>query len=383
MKIKTASLVDRFAESATLALAAKAKKMMAQGRDVINFAVGEPDFNTPDGVIEAALKAAKAGQTKYTPVAGVPSTRAAVAKRLTADYGCDFKDSEVLISHGGKQALFHFFQASLEPEDEVLIPVPYWTSFPEMVKMAGGKPVYIRPETGRLKPEDIELAITSKTKAIILNSPANPSGAVWSRAEMEAIGAVLAKHSIWVVSDDTYYTLTYTDEPWTSILKLEPSLKDRSCIIGSTSKSYAMTGWRLGWAVGPEALIKAMAKLQGQVTSGACSVSQAACEAAVGPYHSASEEFRQIFDRRRKLLKSCLEGFSYLEPEGAFYCFLKLCDQVEGSVAGFCESLLEEHELCLVPGEAFGEPDYARVSYALSEKQIEEGIQRLKKALKG
>lgn len=387
MNWTTSKLVDSFAESKTLALGSKAKKMKAEGRPVINFAAGEPDFSTKPSIVEAAHQAAQAGQTKYTAVPGTAQAREAVARRLSEDYDSSFSAGEVCLSTGGKQAIFHFLQAVLEPGDEVLIPVPYWTSFPEMVKIVGAKPVLVRPEGERLTGEDLKRAITDKTRLLIYNSPSNPAGTVFSAEEQEGFWRAIEDKPIWVMSDDTYYALVYEPSEFVSVLKQRPDFKERTCIIGSSSKSYAMTGWRLGWAVGPEAVIKAMVKLQGQVTSGPNSMAQAGLVEALGPSHGCAEEFRSIFKKRRDLLVELLSKLPKLalrEPQGAFYCFVKLSEAIgDKSVSEFCEQVLESHELCLVPGEAFGEPDYARMSYALSEDEIREGVGRLEKALGG
>lgn len=379
-------LVGRFEESATLALAAKAKKMAANGADILNFAAGEPDFNTPEPILEAAFQAAREGQTKYTPVAGKPSLREAIARRLAQDYQIDCAASQVMVSNGGKQSIFHFLQAVLEPGDEVIIHRPYWTSFPEMVKMVGGKPVFYGMKSARPDLDELQTILSSRTKLIILNSPGNPSGLVWTREELELLCKALESSSAWLLSDDTYYSLVYSPSEFHSVLKLRPDLSERICVVGASSKSYSMTGWRLGWALAPEPIVQAMVKLQGQVTSGPCSVSQAAAEAAVGAHHSFSRKFCEIFDgRRKKLLEKVkeIEGLTCLEPQGAFYAFLDFSSFMPAeAVTGFCQDLLEKEGLCLVPGEAFGEPAFARMSYAASEEQISAGFVRLKKALK-
>ncbi len=378
-------LVKCFNESATLTIGARAKKLASEGRSIINFGLGEPDFKTPDAIIEAGRAAAMAGQTKYTAVAGSPELRSAVASRLSSDYGVNFKAEEVCAANGGKQSIFHFLQVLLEPGDEVLIPTPYWTSFPEMVKMVGGVPKIVRPKGNRLSAADLEAAITSKTKLFILNSPSNPSGLYFNADELKSFAAVLEKRGIWLMSDDTYYALVYPPHEWVSILKLAPGLRDRTCVIGSLSKSYAMTGWRLGWAVGPKALIDAIIKVQGQVTSGPSSVSQAAGIAALTTEHHWAAEFRSRYEKRRKVVLAALReipGLKVPEPEGAFYSFFDLSGCIPASqVTAFCGELLEKHGVCLIPGEAFGEPGCVRLTYSLSESEILEGVGRIKKAL--
>jgi aspartate aminotransferase len=376
-----ADRVFSFSESATLALGAKAKQMAASGKDIINFSLGEPDFNTPQSIIEFALNKAKQGATKYTAVAGESTLREAICERIKIDYGMEYQKDEVLVSNGGKQSIFHFLQTVLNPGDQVLIGKPYWTSFPEMVKLLGAEPVFVDHLEGRPDFNDLRAKINSKTRVFILNSPSNPSGVVWRQDELASLKKILEPHFVWLLSDDTYYKLVYPPARFESFLKLFPDFRNRTCLIGSTSKSYAMTGWRLGWAIGPADLIAAMAKIQGQVTSGASSVSQAAAIAALGQGDHVVSEFQEVFSRRRARLLSLLDaaGISYMPPEGAFYCFLRLKPFIssEVSVSQFCEDLLAKRGVCLVPGEAFGEPDFARLSYSLSEKAIEEGVARL------
>lgn len=379
-------LVGSFEESATLALGAKAKKLAAEGRSIVNFGVGEPDFVTPEVLIEKAYHAAKSGQTKYTAVSGLPSVRKAIAERISKDYGVSYSADEVIVSAGGKQAIYHFLQSTLNPNDEVIIFSPYWVSFPEMVKLCGGKPVIVNANP-KIDIAKVKAALNSKTKAIILNSPSNPSGQVYSRSELEALAGVLKSREIWILSDDTYYTLTYTSEPWTSILQVEPELKSQTCIVNSSSKTYAMTGWRLGWALGPKPLIDAMTKLQSQVSSNASSLSQAAVEWAVGPEHDRiSKDHHQKFASRRDVMISELSkisGLTWMPPDGAFYVFIRVGPLLKTeSATQFAGRLLEEFGVCAIPGEAFGEPEYLRLSYALSEAQIREGVLRLQKALK-
>lgn len=386
MTFGASQLVSRFEESATLLLSGKAKKLAAAGRSIINFGAGEPDFNTPNEIIDVAFEAAKSGQTKYTAVAGLPSLRKAVADRLSEDYQVRFESAdEVLISCGGKQAIFHFFQAALEPGDEVIIPAPYWVSFPEMAKLVGAKPVIVYPKGERLTAAEIEAAITPKTRAFVLNSPSNPSGLVFSKSELESFLKVLEPHPIWLLSDDTYYSLVYSPAEWVSVLKIDPRFRNRTCVIGSSSKSYAMTGWRLGWALAPKPMIDAMAKLQSQVTSSATSVSQIAAQAALSSYHSCAKEFRSKFEKRKDLIFNLIKdvkGLRPLRPEGAFYLFVDFSNALKGQkVEIYAEELLEKNGVCLIPGVAFGAPHFARLSYAVSESEIEEGVRRIRTSL--
>ncbi len=389
MSFETASLVSRFEESKTLALAARAKQLAAEGRTIVNFGLGEPDFNTPDIVLEAAATAMKKGQTKYTPVGGTLSLRKAIAARLSEDYGVPFSHESIVVSAGGKQAIFHFLQAILEPGDEVIIPAPYWVSFPEMVKMVGGVPKIAQPSGERLVAKDIERQITAKTKLLILNSPSNPTGEVYSPEEVASFLSVIRSRPIWLMSDDTYYSLIYSGDPFVSALKIAPDFRERTCVIGSTSKSYAMTGWRLGWASVPDRIVSAMVKLQSQITSNPCSVSQAAAEVAVQTKNhlAITTDFKARFQKRRDhalgRLKS-LEGLSMPAPDGAFYLFLRLAPLLRAQTAtSFAQELLEKWGVCAIPGEAFGAPDYLRLSYALSEAEISAGIDQIEKALKG
>ena len=381
---KPSSLVLSFEESATLALSAKAKKLAAGGKSIINFGVGEPDFNTPKPFIEAAFKAAEKGETKYTAVQGTPRLRQTIAEKISKDYGVTYSADEVLVSSGGKQAIFHFLQATVEPGDEVIILSPYWVSFPEMVKLVGGKPVIVSPKSQRITAEEIESKISSKTKAIILNSPSNPSGLVFTPEEVASYSKILLNKNLWILCDDTYYKLIYSPTRWISPLHLHPELKEKICLIGSASKSYAMTGWRLGWALAPQPLIAAMTKLQSQVTSNPSSLSQAAAEEALKIGDSFVEDFRKIFEKRRNFVISELQkiaGLRWMEPAGAFYIFIDF-SQFTPRVSDFCEKLLDQDGVCLIPGEAFGAPQYARLSYALSEADIKEGVRRIEGGLK-
>jgi aspartate aminotransferase len=379
-------LVSSFEESATLALAARAKKLAASGRSIINFGVGEPDFNTPKSFIDAAFKAAESGQTKYTPVPGLPNVREAIAERSSKDYGLKFSADEVIVSSGGKQAIYHFLQAVVEHGDEVIILAPYWVSFPEMVKMVGGKPVIVTAKGDRITAEEIADKISRKTKAIILNSPSNPSGLVFTKEEIQSYLKVFENKPFWILADDTYYKLVFSPAEWVSHLHLKPELKDRTCIIGSSSKSYAMTGWRLGWALAPKPLISAMTKLQSQVTSNPSSLSQAAVVEALKNGEGFVEDFRATFQKRRDLViaeAKRIPGMKWVKPDGAFYLFMDFSGPlVKPDATAFCENLLENHGVCLIPGVAFGAPAFARLSYALSDADIKEGIRRIEGALK-
>ena len=389
MSFAISSLVSRFEESKTLALAARAKQLSAEGRSIVNFGLGEPDFNTPDVVLEAAAAAMKRGETKYTAVGGKPSLKKTIAARLSEDYEHVFSPDSIVVSAGGKQAIFHFLQAVLEPGDEVIIPAPYWVSFPEMVKMVGGIPKIARRTGERFVAEDIEREISPRTRLLILNSPSNPSGEVYSEDELQSFLSVIRPHPIWLMSDDTYYSLIYSGQPFRSVLRIAPDFQDRSCIIGSTSKSYAMTGWRLGWASVPNRIASAMVKLQSQITSNPCSIAQAAAEVALStPHHRViTQGFRDRFMKRRDHAMAqlrAIQGLSMPAPDGAFYLFLKVAPLLKAETAtSFAHDLLEKWGVCVIPGEAFGAPDYLRLSYALSESEISEGVSRIERALKG
>jgi len=382
---ESSRLVRSFEESQTLLLAARAKALAAEGRSIINFGAGEPDFNTPAPIIERAFLEAKKGQTKYTAVAGMPRLRKAIAKRFSEDYGILFEENEVLASSGGKQAIYHFLQTVIEPGDEVLILSPYWVSFPEMVKMVGGRPVIVSAKGERILASEIREKLSPKTKVLIINSPSNPSGTVYSENELRSYIEVIAQSPIWILSDDTYYKLVYPPARFVSVLQVAPDLRTRTCIIGSASKSYAMTGWRLGWALAPKDLIAAMTKLQSQVTSSPATPPQIATEEAVLNGSDAAEDFRKTFLGRRDLMLKTLEGIPGLrcmKPDGAFYIFANIREALKkDDVVEFSKSLLEDRGVCVIPGIAFGDPNSIRLSYALSEDSILEGLKRLKEAL--
>ncbi len=386
---KASSLVRSFEESQTLLLSARAKKLAAEGRSIINFGGGELDFNTPSEIIDRAYEAAKKGQTKYTAVSGLPSLRKAIARRISEDYGVGAHEEEILASCGGKQAIYHFLQAVVEPGDEVIILAPYWVSFPEMVKMVGGKPIIVRAKGERITPEEVAAVVSDRTKVLILNSPSNPSGTVLTEDEIKGFMESIASKAAWILSDDTYYRLVYAPARFISPLQIDSDWRKRVCVIGSSSKSYAMTGWRLGWAFGPKELILAMTKLQSQVTSSPASPSQAAAEAALLEFDGVAEDFRTRLIKRRDLMVKALKDIpkvSYLKPDGAFYVFANISGHFAGGSAGpsvtsFCSQLLEEHGVCVIPGVAFGDERFIRLSYSLSEEHISEGIRRIRHAL--
>ncbi|OAG27377.1 pyridoxal phosphate-dependent aminotransferase [Thermodesulfatator autotrophicus] len=396
MKEKLATRVKQLKPSATLAVNAKAKSLKAKGIDIINLSAGEPDFDTPDHIKTAAIKAIEEGFTRYTPVPGIPELREAIVSRLAEDYGLTYKPEEVVVSCGAKQALFNLAQALFEPGDEVLILAPYWVSYPPIVELAGAKPVIVpssRENNFEPRIEDIAKAITPKTKGIILNSPSNPTGQIYSRKFMEELASLLKEKGLVIISDDIYDKLRFDGHGPENILTVAPDLKDQTIMVNGVSKTYAMTGWRIGWAIGPEDIIKAVSKIQGQSTSNATSVAQkAALEALVGPQDCVAEMCTS-FKRRAKLLYdeiTKIPGLSLPEPKGTFYAFIDFSSyygkkapsgqEIRDSL-GICEYLLEEAKVATVPGVAFGDDRCLRISFASADEDIKQGIARIAEAL--
>ena len=386
--------LNRLAPSATLALSQKSSEMKAQGIDVINMSVGEPDFNTPENIKEAAKKAIDDNFSRYSPVPGYPDLRKAIVAKLKNENGLDYTVNEVIVGTGGKQGICNVILALVNPGDEVIIPAPYWVSYPQMAKLAGGVPVIVNAgfdQDFKMTPEQLEAAITPKTKMLILCSPSNPTGSVYSKEELAALADVLRKHpDVFVLADEIYEHINYIGKHHS--IAQEPGLKEQVIIANGVSKAYAMTGWRIGFLAGPEWIIKGCNKLQGQYTSGTCSVSQKAAEAAYTLDQSAVEEMRQAFERRRDLIVKLAKEVPGLEvniPQGAFYLFPK-CNSYFGKSNGdktinnstdFAMYLLEEAHVATVGGDAFGDPDCFRMSYATSDENIKEAIRRIKEAL--
>ena len=386
--------LNRLAPSATLAMSQKSSEMKAQGIDVINMSVGEPDFNTPENIKEAAKKAIDDNFSKYSPVPGYPDLRKAIVAKLKNENGLDYTANEVIVGTGGKQGICNVILALVNPGDEVIIPAPYWVSYPQMAKLAGGVPVIVNAgfdKDFKMTPEQLEAAITPKTKMLILCSPSNPTGSVYSKEELAALADVLRKHpDVFVLADEIYEHINYIGKHHS--IAQEPGLKEQVIIANGVSKAYAMTGWRIGFLAGPEWIIKGCNKLQGQYTSGTCSVSQKAAEAAYTLDQSAVEEMRQAFERRRDLIVKLAKEVPGLEvniPQGAFYLFPK-CNSYFGKSNGdktinnstdFAMYLLEEAHVATVGGDAFGDPDCFRMSYATSDENIKEAIRRIKEAL--
>ena len=381
--------ISAVAPSATLAIDAKAKAMKAAGEPVIGFGAGEPDFPTPAAIVEAAVAACRDPRNhRYTPVSGLPELREAVAAKTRRDTGFEVEAAQVLITNGGKQAVEEAFATILDPGDEVLLPAPYWTTYPEAIRLAGAEPIELATteETG-FKPtvEQLEAARTSRTKALLLCSPSNPTGAVFTRDEVEAIGRWADEHDVWVVTDEIYEHLTYGSAAMHSLPVVVPAMADRTIVVNGVAKTYAMTGWRVGWLIGPSDVVKAATNFQSHTTSNVCNVAQRAALQAVSGDLTAVDEMRSAFDRRRGVIHRMLneiEGVTCPEPQGAFYAFPNLTGLLTDDVKttlDLAARVLEEAKVAFVPGEAFGAPGYARFSYALGDADLEEGITRLQK----
>ncbi len=395
-QLKLANRVLNIKPSPTLAVAAKAKELKAQGNDIIGMGVGEPDFDTPDFIKDAAKVAIDAGDTKYTPVPGTPALKNAIIEKFKRDNDLEYKQNEVIVGTGGKQVLFNALMATVNVGDEVIIPAPYWVSYPDMVLLAEGTPVIVKApqEKGfKLQPEDLEAAITDKTKWIILNSPSNPTGGAYTRDELKALTDVLLRYPhVWLLVDDMYEHLVYDGFEFCTPAQVEPKLYDRTLTCNGVSKSYAMTGWRIGYAGGPKDLIKAISKIQSQSTSNPSSVSQAAALAALEGDQSFLAERNEVFKERRNMVVDLLneaEGLECLKPEGAFYVYPSCAGLIgkktpDGkaieSDEDFLTYLLESEGVACVQGAAFGLSPYFRISYATSTENLTEACARIKRA---
>ena len=388
--------VSAIAESATLAVDTKAKALRAAGRPVIGFGAGEPDFPTPGYIVEAAQRAcAEPRFHKYTPAAGLPELREAVAAKTARDSGYQVSASQVLITNGGKQAVYEAFATLLDPGDEVLLPTPYWTTYPEVIALAGGVPVPVMTDERsgyRASAADLEAACTSRTKLLVFVSPSNPTGAVYPPDQVAEIGRWAAERGLWVATDEIYEHLVYGEARFASIPVAAPEVADRCVVLNGVAKTYAMTGWRVGWMIGPPDVVKAAANLQSHATSNVCNVAQAAALTAVTGDLSAVAEMRAAFDRRRLAMTTMLNdipGVICPLPEGAFYCYpsvkgvlgKELAGSRPASSAELAEVILDHADVAVVPGEAFGTPGYFRLSCALGDADLEEGITRLGKLL--
>ena len=385
----------RVKASATAAAAAKARALRAAGRDIISLDAGEPDFDTPDNIKEAAIKAIRDGKTKYTNVDGIPELKAAICAKFKRENGLAYTPAQINVSPGGKPVIYNAMVATLNPGDEVVIPAPYWVSYPDMVRLAGGEPVFVATtaETGfKVRPADLEAAITPKTKWVLLNSPSNPTGAAYTRAELRGLADVLLRHpQVWVFTDDMYEHLVFGDFEFTTIAQVEPALYERTLTMNGVSKAYAMTGWRIGYAGGPEPLIKAMAKVMSQTTSNPSSISQwAAVEALNGPQDFIPVN-NKIFKERRDLVVSMLnqaKGINCPRPEGAFYVYPSCAGTIgktspSGKVLAndedFVTELLENEGVAVVQGSAFGLGPAFRISYATKTSDLEEACKRIQR----
>ena len=392
-----AGAVTRVKPSATMVATQRARDLKNAGRDIISLSVGEPDFDTPDNIKEAAIAAIRRGETKYPPVLGIVPLREAIAAKFRRENGLDYKPSQTIVGTGGKQILFNTFLATCDPGDEVIIPAPYWVSYPDMVMIANGKPVIVPTtlESGfKLSAEALDRAITPRTKWLMLNSPSNPSGAAYTREELKALTDVLMRprnRHVWVLTDDIYEHLTYDGFTFTTAVQIEPNLIDRTLTLNGVSKSYAMTGWRIGYAAGPDALIKALDLLQGQQTSGACTIAQwASVEALNGPQDHLPR-FRQAFVERRDLVVSMLNQAKYIKcptPEGAFYVYPSCAEALGKRTQGgkvletdqdFIGELLEQEGVAVVHGSAFGLGPNFRISYAASTAQLTYACERIQR----
>jgi aspartate aminotransferase len=394
-----ADRLDRISPSLTIAVTTKARALKAAGKDVIGLAAGEPDFDTPENVKEAAIAAIRRGETKYTDVAGTMELRKAVAARFKADHGIEYKPEEILVATGGKQVIFDALLATVQSGDEVIIPSPCWVSYPDIVELAEGKPVIVRGDENngfKLRPEQLEAAITPKTKWFLLNNPSNPTGAAYSAEELKKLTDVLMRHpDVWVFTDDIYNKLTYDGFRPATILEVEPRLRDRTVTMNGCSKAYAMTGWRIGYAGAPAHLIKQMDKLQSQSTSNTSSISQAAAvEALTGPQDSI-DVMRVAYKRRRDMVVEMLNaapGIRCQKPEGAFYVFPSMQGCIGKTTKGgkkietdedFCLALLEEEGVACVHGAAFMYPGYFRISYATSDEALQDACTRIQRFCRG
>ncbi|WP_334122528.1 pyridoxal phosphate-dependent aminotransferase [Glutamicibacter sp.] len=384
--------IGAISESATLAVDAKAKALKAAGRPVIGFGAGEPDFPTPDYIVEAALEAARDPKNhRYSPAAGLPELREAIAEKTLRDSGYEISASQVLVTNGGKQAVYNTFATLLDPGDEVIVPAPYWTTYPEAIQLAGGKPVSIfaGPEQGyKVTVEQLESVLTERTKVLLFVSPSNPTGAVYSPEQVREIGQWAASKGLWVVTDEIYEHLTYGDASFSSIATLAPELEDRVVVLNGVAKTYAMTGWRVGWMAGPADVIKAATNLQSHATSNVANVSQRAALAAVAGPLDAVNEMKTAFNRRRLAIVeglNAIDGLHCPTPEGAFYAYSDvrglLGREIRGVVnntsAELAAFILEQAEVAVVPGEAFGPSGYIRMSYALGDADLAEGVARI------
>lgn len=393
---KLASRMDKIKPSATLSITAKANELKSQGKHIVSFSAGEPDFDTPENIKQAALQAMKDGKTKYTPVPGTNEMKDAVIQKLKKENGLSYKRDEIIISNGGKHALFNIFMALIEDGDEVIIPAPYWVSYPDQVEVFGGQSVFVNTTDKndfKMTASQLESAITKKTAALVLNSPSNPTGSAYTKSELQDLAKICLENEIYIISDEIYEHIVYDGFEHHSVASLSPEIKDITLIANGASKCYSMTGWRMGFAAGPAPIIKAMNKLQGQSTSNVCSITQAACVEAYNGPQDFIKNMAVAFKERRDYIVSALnaiDGVSCYNPKGAFYVFPNISTTFgkktpEGKTIrnseDFCMHLLEDHLVAAVQGSAFGAEGYVRLSYATSMENIKEGIRRIKEAI--
>lgn len=397
MSITISKKAQNISPSITLAISAKAKQMKEEGIDVISFGVGEPDFDTPANIKNAAIEAIKQGHTKYTPASGLPQLKKAICAKLKSDNNLDYNPENIIVSNGAKHSLYNIFQAICDPEDEVIIPAPYWVSYPEMVKMADANPVIVNcTEENEFKVTrgDLLDAITSKTKAIILNSPSNPTGSIYTKTELEEIAQIAVDHNIAVITDEVYEKLVYDGEKHISIASLNEKIKDLTITVNAMSKCYAMTGWRIGYTASHVTVAKAMNSMQSHATSNPNSIAQHASIEGLTGDQSSVEKMRLAFDERRKYMVrrvNEINGLSCIEPKGAFYIMMNIKQLIGTTIKGiaingsmdFSELLLEHANVAVVPGVAFGVDEFVRLSYANSLENIEEALNRIDNLLNG
>jgi len=392
VSIRFSARVAQVKPSATIAMSMKASELKAQGRDIISLSMGEPDFDTPSHIRQAGIAAIEAGQTRYTAVDGTPALKQAIIGKLARDNGLDYEPSQILVSSGAKQSIYNLFQALLNEDDEVLIPAPYWVSYPDMVRLAGAAPVTLNTSEKTdylITASQLEASITDQTRLLIFNSPSNPTGRAYNRKQLAELAEVLLEHPrLLICSDDIYEHIWWADEPFASLGQVAPALKDRLIVVNGVSKSYAMTGWRIGYAAGPAELIREMRKIQGQSTSNPCSISQAAATAALDGDQACVSEMCQAFKQRHDWLVPALDslpGVSCSAGQGAFYAFadcrgaieeLGLADDLE-----LAEHLLEEAGVATVPGTAFGAPGHLRLSFACDLDTLKQAVERIRQAL--
>ncbi|MGY0691745.1 pyridoxal phosphate-dependent aminotransferase [Virgibacillus sp. FSP13] len=387
--MELANRVKTLTPSSTLAITAKAKELKEQGYDVIGLGAGEPDFNTPKYIIDAAEKAMREGMTKYTPSGGTVELKKAIINKLENDNHLSYNTNEIIVTTGAKHALYTLFQVLLNPVDEVIIPTPYWVSYPEQVKLAGGTPVFVTAEEAnhfKLTPEQLESAITAKTKAFIINSPSNPTGMMYTEKELAALGDVCLKHNIMIISDEIYEKLIYTEDVHVSIAQISDALKEQTVIINGVSKSHAMTGWRIGYAAGNEKIIKAMTNLASHSTSNPTSIAQYAALAAYSANDDATNEMKHAFKERLDQMYHLINdipGITCIKPKGAFYLFPNVQEAANSNgftnVDEWVTALLEEEKVALVPGSGFGAEHNVRLSYATSIELLTEAAKRIKR----